>query len=175
MSKTRDLLITKRGNFGSKIQIQRGGASLRVKREAQWRGEKGGSFGPLISLTYHSFTTYISQNTPPLTFHFHFTFLHITFTSISAKHPHTPSKYLLSSFNLHWQLITSLITLINPTPTSLNQPTTSFWHISPHTFLSLHLIFSHFSLFPFTKPHEDSSILMDLHAKLPPFHISMCN
>ena len=129
MSKTRDFLITKRGNFGSKIQIQRGWASLRVKREAQWRGEKGGSFGPLISLTYHSFTTYISQNTPPLTFHFHFTFLHITFTSISAKHPHTPSKYLLSSFNLHWQLITSLITLINPTPTSFNQQPTSFWHI----------------------------------------------
>ena len=35
MSKTRDFHITKRGNFGSKIQIQRGGASLRVKREAQ--------------------------------------------------------------------------------------------------------------------------------------------
>ena len=72
MSKTRDFHITKRGNFGSKIQIQRGGASLRAKSESQWRGEKGGSFGTLISLTYHSFTTYISQNTPPLTFHFHF-------------------------------------------------------------------------------------------------------
>ena len=45
LSKTRDLHISKRGNMEPKIQIQRGGASLRAKREAQWRGKKRRNLG----------------------------------------------------------------------------------------------------------------------------------